>query len=227
MTADGDRDGGDVQPRDERDDRPELDFESAFADLKLRFETQVTPGVGPWPAAEDLDEGAPDPAAGPVEGSGEGLAGGEGVGDGLGGSDRGRGSAMRAVSAGEDEGDAAADGRQDPPPADPWTTPPRRSTVLPVDAVYGVGEPAHPVEDDAGYSPPEPPPLPRGDLISRLAWAGVIGGPVFLLLAALVWRDLPPALLLGALVAFVGGFVTLVARMPGESSHDGDDGAVV
>jgi hypothetical protein len=81
--------------------------------------------------------------------------------------------------------------------------------------------------DEPGYVPPEPPPLPRGDLLFRLAWIGVIGGPLFLLLAALFWRDLPQSLLLLCLVAFVGGFVTLVARMPGDHRDDDDDGAVV
>jgi hypothetical protein len=83
------------------------------------------------------------------------------------------------------------------------------------------------LEDDEGYVPPEPPPLPRGDLASRAAWAGVLGGPLFLLIAAIVWQSLPKMLLLAALAAFVGGFVTLVARMPSESPDEPDDGAVV
>jgi hypothetical protein len=84
-------------------------------------------------------------------------------------------------------------------------------------------------EDDAeeGYIPPEPPPFPRGDPVSRFAWSAVIGGPVFLLIAALIWRNLPTPLLLVALLAFVAGFVTLVARMPPDHPDDPDDGAVV
>jgi hypothetical protein len=82
-------------------------------------------------------------------------------------------------------------------------------------------------DDDGGYVPPDPPPLPRGDLVSRLAWAGVLGGPLFLLVAAIVWQELPKGLLLAALAAFVGGFATLVARMPGDGPDDRDDGAVV
>jgi hypothetical protein len=84
-------------------------------------------------------------------------------------------------------------------------------------------------DDDAeeGYVPPEPPPFPRGDLVSRLAWGAVIGGPVFLLIAALIWRSLPTVLLLVALLSFVAGFVTLVARMPPDHPDDSDDGAVV
>ncbi len=91
--------------------------------------------------------------------------------------------------------------------------------VLPVPA-------EQPVDEDS-FVPPDPPPIPHGDTLSRIAWAAVIGGPLFLLVAALAWRNLPTWLLLTALGAFIGGFVTLVARMPGERPDDGDDGAVV
>ena len=82
-------------------------------------------------------------------------------------------------------------------------------------------------DDEAGaFVPPEPPPLPRGDLISRLAWAGVLGGPVFLLIVVLGFRNAPQALIVAALGGFVAGFITLVARMP-KHRDDDDDGAVV
>jgi hypothetical protein len=100
---------------------------------------------------------------------------------------------------------------QQPPPAVTEETPER----------------LYPAELDEHFEPPDPPPLPRGDIYSRLAWAGVIGGPLFLLIAAIVGGALPSMLIATALVAFVGGFVTLVARMPGERSDDEDDGAVV
>jgi hypothetical protein len=82
--------------------------------------------------------------------------------------------------------------------------------------------------DDDRYHPPEPPPLPRGDLIGRLAWAGVLLGPAFLLVAGLFWRGAPRLWLALAVLAFVGGFVTLVLRLPADRDDtDGDDGAVV
>ena len=82
--------------------------------------------------------------------------------------------------------------------------------------------------EDEGYEPPEPPPIPRGDLTGRLAWAGVLLGPVFLLLAALVRPDVGRWWIVLAVVAFVGGFVTLVARLPAHRGEDdNDDGAVV
>jgi hypothetical protein len=82
--------------------------------------------------------------------------------------------------------------------------------------------------DDDRYHPPEPPPLPRGDLVGRLAWAGVLLGPAFLRVAGLFWRGAPRLWLALAVLAFVGGFVTLVLRLPADRDDtDGDDGAVV
>ena len=88
---------------------------------------------------------------------------------------------------------------------------------------------AREVEDDEeGYVPPEPPPLPRGDVFTMLAWAGVLGAPLFFLFTALFWRTVPQVLIVAAIAAFVGGFVALVLRMPDRRDDDDpDDGAVV
>jgi hypothetical protein len=82
-------------------------------------------------------------------------------------------------------------------------------------------------QDDDGFVPPVPPPLPRGDFLTTFAWACVIGGPLFLLFAAFAWRDAPGLLVLTGVAAFVGGFVALAGRLPGEPPDDPDDGAVV
>ena len=82
-------------------------------------------------------------------------------------------------------------------------------------------------EPDEHFVPPPPPPLPRGDRISRLAWAGVLGAPVFLVLAVALGWSLPSWATVLAVGALVGGFVTLVARMRGRDPYDPDDGAVV
>ncbi|UER54612.1 hypothetical protein HJG43_08750 [Kineosporiaceae bacterium SCSIO 59966] len=85
-----------------------------------------------------------------------------------------------------------------------------------------------PDDEEEGFVPPEPPPLPRSDAITMAAWAGVLGSPLFFLLTALFWRDVPQLLILVAVGAFVAGFVTLVARMPSRRDPgDDDDGAVV
>jgi hypothetical protein len=122
--------------------------------------------------------------------------------------------------------------RMDEPDDD---TGPGRDDILDADALTSVGGPLIPSmatpdvdePDDAdAFVPPDPPPLPRGDVISRLAWAAVLGGPAFLLVVVLAWRHAPQPLILTALVAFVGGFITLVYRMP-KHRDDDDDGAVV
>jgi hypothetical protein len=87
---------------------------------------------------------------------------------------------------------------------------------------------AVPAEDDH-FEPPPPPPIPVPDTLGRFAWAAVLGGPLFLVVATLVGLEASgwPGLL--ALGAFMGGFVTLVARMKDRPPTDlgGDDGAVV
>jgi hypothetical protein len=79
------------------------------------------------------------------------------------------------------------------------------------------------------FEPPPPPPVPIPDTIGRFAWAAVIVGPLFLVIAALFSLDVSgwPGFL--ALAAPVGGFVTLVARMKDRPDSDlgDDDGAVV
>ncbi|MDF5758465.1 hypothetical protein [Spongiactinospora sp. TRM90649] len=92
------------------------------------------------------------------------------------------------------------------------------------------GEADEPDEPDEGhYEPPPPPPLPRADASTRLAWAGLFGGPAYLLLAAVLGWHMPGWALFTAVAAFIGGFVALVVRMgdgpPGDSGWD--DGAVI
>jgi hypothetical protein len=77
------------------------------------------------------------------------------------------------------------------------------------------------------YIPPPPPPLPEGDVVTKAAWVGIIGGPLWLILATILgWGPggLPG---LAAVLAFVAGFITLVARMGDDRDEDDDDGAVV
>ena len=81
------------------------------------------------------------------------------------------------------------------------------------------------------FVPPEPPPIPRGTPARRLAWVGLLGSPVVLLVAVFVhtltgW-DVPTLLTLGVAAAFVGGFVFLVATMPRDRGDGWDDGAVL
>ncbi|MFL6099679.1 MAG: hypothetical protein ACJ71T_06975 [Actinomycetales bacterium] len=97
--------------------------------------------------------------------------------------------------------------------------------LVPTDWAPRLEEPA---EEPDGFVPPEPPPLPRGDLVGWLAWTAVIGGPLFLLLASQVWTDIGRIWIMLAVLAFIGGFAAIVARLPNSRNEDDpDDGAVV
>ncbi|WP_433021801.1 hypothetical protein [Kribbella sp. CA-294648] len=78
------------------------------------------------------------------------------------------------------------------------------------------------------FIPPEPPRGPRLDWISRLAWLGLFGGPLLLIAAALLDFGTGRVTTV-AVVGFVGGFLTLVLRMPDKLPPEDtpDDGAVV
>ncbi len=81
-------------------------------------------------------------------------------------------------------------------------------------------------DPDDHFVPPEPPPLPRLEPPRLLAWAGVFGVPVLVILLTVLKITIPPFGDLLCLAWFVGGFGYLVATMRrGEDPDDWDDGA--
>ena len=86
-----------------------------------------------------------------------------------------------------------------------------------------------PNEDEDHFVPPEPPPLPRLDPVTKGAWAALFGGPLYLLVAVMASWQVPDWAAFCAVAAFVGGFATLVVRMGDRPPRDSgpDDGAVV
>lgn len=81
-------------------------------------------------------------------------------------------------------------------------------------------------DDIAGdtFTPADPGPIPvPADAISRMGWAGALGGPV--LVGASYLLGLGTAVTGAGVAAFVLGFITLVVRLP--DHRDDGDGAVV
>ncbi len=80
-------------------------------------------------------------------------------------------------------------------------------------------------EDEGHFTPPIPPELPVGTPVKRLAWAGALGGPSVLVLTALTGWDAPGVVTVGAVVAALAGFATLVWHLPDSHGDGWDDGA--
>lgn len=80
--------------------------------------------------------------------------------------------------------------------------------------------------DEDRWFPEEPPPA-TGSTRTRLAWTGIIGGPLLLLLA-IVTIGYAEIWFVGlSLVLFVGGCVLGFSQLPGRRRESGDDGAQV
>lgn len=78
------------------------------------------------------------------------------------------------------------------------------------------------------YTPPEPPRTPLPEPPRLLAWSGVLGVPVLLLVLVVLGIAIPSWGSLLMTVWFLGGFGYLVATMRRDDDEDGgDDGAVV
>jgi hypothetical protein len=80
-------------------------------------------------------------------------------------------------------------------------------------------------EDEEGYEPPHPPPLPRPvDTLARFAWASVIGGPALVVVTRVLgWEGWLAGL---GVAATVAGFGILIARLR-DRDDDEDNGAIV
>ncbi len=84
------------------------------------------------------------------------------------------------------------------------------------------------VDEREHFVPPEPGPVLGGDPLLTMAWLGAAGVPIGLLVALIVWRDAPVALMQAAGVVFLLSCGLLIWRMP--HRRDDDDsgpGAVV
>ncbi|MCW2833995.1 MAG: hypothetical protein JWN68_1948 [Nocardioides sp.] len=85
--------------------------------------------------------------------------------------------------------------------------------------------PASAYDDEPRFVPPIPPPLPRPEPRRAIAWAGVFGAPVLMLVALVLQIDLPSLIDYLLIAWFVGGFAYLVATMSRTGREPWDDGS--
>lgn len=138
-------------------------------------------------------------------------------------------TAEPAAPAAEPEAEAAAAAEPQPEvPVKP--EPPERPGGFIVYAP-GVGprdwtaaEPSEGDVDEGHFVPPEPPPLPTGDVTSRFAWIAVLGGPLLLLIMVLLRQELTWWITTLGVGGFLGGFATLVLRLKDNDEDDDDPG---
>lgn len=84
-----------------------------------------------------------------------------------------------------------------------------------------------PPEEEDHFVPPDPPPLPAGDLHFWAIVVGLIGGPLLVVLSAVV-PVLDRSWAIGGLLLSIAGFVLLVLRQPRyRGPDDGTHGAQV
>ncbi|MHA7304583.1 hypothetical protein ACX80E_04950 [Arthrobacter sp. TMN-49] len=81
--------------------------------------------------------------------------------------------------------------------------------------------------DDEDFVPEELPSLANAEPAIMLSWIGAAGGPIFLVIAAIFWRQIPTMLVIAVVAAFLAGTGYLLYRLPNHRDHDSGDGAVV
>ncbi|WP_199424237.1 hypothetical protein [Actinotalea solisilvae] len=126
----------------------------------------------------------------------------------------------------------ATDLPPEPPSALPRAQAPGARTVRPAQPPTPTGPRAWSPDPDVEeaedhFQPPDPGPVLGGDPLLTMAWIATVGVPVLLLVAVVVWRDMPSVVLRVAGVAFVGAIALLLWRMPHRRDDDAGPGAVV
>ncbi|MFF4249329.1 hypothetical protein ACFYY2_33380 [Streptomyces sp. NPDC001822] len=141
------------------------------------------------------------------------------------------GDQLNVLDGGSETGDDADKGSGGKAAAGPSEKKPLGGSIVFAPGVAGPRdyEVAEPPEGDADdgeghFVPPEPPPLPEADVTAKFAWLAVVGGPVLLLLAVLMQWEMTWWLTTLCIGGFLGGFATLVARMPHDDEEDDDPG---
>ncbi len=218
--------------------------EAVWLDLVGRFAAQAAPGdaPAPWPDSENLPAPWPDsenltaPAGtSEIEPGGTSETGPGGTSEtGPGGtSETGPGGTGEIRPGGTSEtgpggtGEIRPGGTSETGPAGTGEIRPARTGEA---AQAAAGRAADlPEDEEEHYVPPPPPPLPRLSSVAKGAWVALFGGPGYLLAATLAGWTIPSLLGIGAVAAFIGGFIVLVLHIGDDHDRDSgpDDGAVV
>lgn len=92
--------------------------------------------------------------------------------------------------------------------------------------LFGPEEPSRQDDEEEHFVPPVPPPVPKPPPARMIAWAGLFGVPLLVLVALVLRVQLPGWVGLFLMCWFVGGFGFLIASMRPDDRND-DDGAVL
>ena len=82
-------------------------------------------------------------------------------------------------------------------------------------------------QDEERFVPPPPPPVPVPRPDRMLAWIGLLGSPIVVLVSVIFHIGMPSLLGMGLIAAFLGGFGYLILTMDNEPPDPWDDGAQV
>jgi hypothetical protein len=195
--------------------------EAAWRDLIARFDLPADPALTsvPWPAREDLGGQADASLDPPAPDRQTGLAGPDrdAVADTV---------ADQVITPDQLEGQQAV-----PPGVRPWARP--SGGYIPADrtrVIRPAGDPraySPPEEDDEHYVPVPLPPPARLEPAAKAALVGVLGGPGYLILSALLHWTISATAAFVAVAAFIAGFVTLVVKLGDRPRRDDDDDGAV
>ncbi|UQA95959.1 hypothetical protein [Streptomyces halobius] len=199
--------------RSPRDPRDPLDEEAAWAEIVAGYGEQPEFPTG----GDDADEKA--------NGEADEKRAGGGDGEGHKGDQSGKDSEQAEGGAGpKADGDTKPDAASDSGTGDasrpgsfivyaPGVGPRDWSAAEPSDDDFDEADEGH-------FTPPEPPPLPQADVTAKFAWIAVLGGPLLLVVMALLQQPVTWWITLLGIGGFLGGFATLVARMKNDDEDD-------
>lgn len=193
------------------------DDRARFAEIVAQLQSE------PWPDIDDLDQGDGDVdverdsehGSGRASGSDSGRASGEGEGSGDDGRTAGAGA--------PDETDGAGPGQPTEPGPDRAPEPTATDPLAGLPSQWRMPTGESILDEEDGFVPPPPRPLPAGDLNFYGAIGGLVGGPLWLLYLFFFDRYARPVWWLLACAVFVGGLVLLILRQPEKRDDDWDD----